>query len=301
MPKALIIPKWQHRHADAASRNVATCNYAQWPVDMSGSGYRRLISGIDAKGNYLGKRRDDGAIAYAVYGSLVSLAANMPVRGLLAKEHGPLSFRDIADITRHPAERVEMAVNILLLAEEDREVRWLEWVELPFLWPAEFAPTQSKKRKTIDWIQIADRSPIQRQSNGDRTPIDCQSIADKTPIDSQSITDRANETKRKEEKKKEANPPIPRAIADDATARLVARGRWLLAASKRFAANGTEQRAADNTAATRMFDTKIWPAGMARGAGESNLAAAMQAVADVAAARRPMALLTDKIDHLQPA
>jgi hypothetical protein len=90
--KTYRIRKWQDTFETADSRRFKTLSWVSLPVGFTSNGYHELIT-------QFGDRAPE---IYGAWCALLSVAAQSPVRGLLASSKGPYSLRRIACETRMP-------------------------------------------------------------------------------------------------------------------------------------------------------------------------------------------------------
>lgn len=88
---------------------VKTWHYVPIPINLNGERFRTMMGTIK------------GREAFAVFIALCELAANMPVRGVLADDRGPSNSRTISIKTGIPVKVVEAATEYLL----SEEIGWL--------------------------------------------------------------------------------------------------------------------------------------------------------------------------------
>lgn len=114
MPTAYRIRDWSKHFETADSRKLKAFPWVRCPVKQ-GRGYKRLVA-ADRTGAMLG-----------VWTAIMQLAAQMPERGTLADDDGPLDADDIAVATMLDAETVQRAID--LLTDPANRIQWLESVE----------------------------------------------------------------------------------------------------------------------------------------------------------------------------
>ncbi len=90
--KTYRIRKWQETFETSDSRRFKTLAWVSLPVGFTSNGYHELIT-------QFGDRAPE---IYGAWCALLSVAAQAPVRGLLASSKGPYSLRRVACETRMP-------------------------------------------------------------------------------------------------------------------------------------------------------------------------------------------------------
>lgn len=108
-PTTWAIRDWDKAFTCRQAANVKTWRWVPWPVKLDGYGYRVLAS------------TREGLMALGVFAALVEVAANLPRRGVLAVEYGPLDSIDLGIRTGVPAVIIEEAIVRL----SDARVQWL--------------------------------------------------------------------------------------------------------------------------------------------------------------------------------
>lgn len=104
------IKDWETKFTKSElSRKVKWWRYVPVPINLNGEGFRVLMA------------TKDGRATFGVFVALCELAANLPERGVLADERGPLSSRTIEIKTGIPSGDVEEAIRIL----SGNDLRWL--------------------------------------------------------------------------------------------------------------------------------------------------------------------------------
>lgn len=111
MTTALRIKDWAKlfQKADLRDGRVSVWRYVPIPINLNGEHFRMLMASAQ------------GRETFAVFIALCELAANLPVRGTLADERGPLAERTIAIKTGIPERVVRLAIGKL----SDPEIGWL--------------------------------------------------------------------------------------------------------------------------------------------------------------------------------
>lgn len=107
MTTTLRIKDWKKlfEKADLREGRVVEWKYVPIPIRLNGEGYKRLM------------RTPKGRDAFGVFIALCELAANMPTRGVLANDRGPLSVESIHLKTSIPVKAVASAITILTSPE----------------------------------------------------------------------------------------------------------------------------------------------------------------------------------------
>lgn len=111
------IVKWDERHENHDTRKVVKAlDFIVVPTEIRLS-LRQL----------LGETR--GAESFGVYVALAEVAARMPIRGLLANDNGPLTTRDMADLTGLPKRKIDAALQRLSEHGGKPQLQWFRRVE----------------------------------------------------------------------------------------------------------------------------------------------------------------------------
>lgn len=111
-----FIPSWKddHETSDGRTKGLKVLSWVQLPTRTDGRDHR-LLMGLP-----------NGRRIYGVFALLLKLSGTLPVRGLLADEHGPMNIEDLAMVLMTPREEVQEALDVLTT---DR-FRWVlskEW------------------------------------------------------------------------------------------------------------------------------------------------------------------------------
>lgn len=113
--KAYAIKDWGELFENNRSREIKKLRYLIVPLRNEGKGYRRML------------RQPNKVELYAAWRLLLEVAAKMPIRGILANEHGKLEPSDLEDETDFPAEMFEKALQFF----SDKKVAWLIEIDIP--------------------------------------------------------------------------------------------------------------------------------------------------------------------------
>lgn len=134
MSTALRIPQFAEAHSrgelDKLTKKGSVWPWVRVPTRMDGEGYRGLML------------RPGGVAAFGVYILMVEVAANLPVKGLLADEKGPLTTTRLAVKTSAPVAEIETAIELLT----DPDIGWLVPVEID----ESGSPIQANHKPTTD-------------------------------------------------------------------------------------------------------------------------------------------------------
>jgi hypothetical protein len=105
-----IIKNWCRQYETAETRKLKRLNWIAVPTDTSDKIYRRIT------------RLENGAEVLGIWLSILEVASKMPERGVLKDKDGDLNFQDFEDIGGFPAEKYQMAVEILA----SDKIGWIE-------------------------------------------------------------------------------------------------------------------------------------------------------------------------------
>lgn len=108
------IANWEKAFETADSRRHKTLAWVSLPVDFTSNGYLDLVAEFE----------DEAPAIYGAWCALVCVAAQTPVRGVLASEKGPYTLRRIATIARMP----QVAFEKLFKWATQEHIGWLEVV-----------------------------------------------------------------------------------------------------------------------------------------------------------------------------
>ncbi len=148
MSKALRIIRWRERHETGKTREYKTLSWIADPTDHDSIGFRRIMK--------LGRQ---GAEIYGAYKVIAQSAAKCPMRGILAKGEDPVTPEEIAMLTGIHVASVRLAFKALIVGSEMFPIDpktgerlspdWLDWVELPYTWPADDERPEEGPKKSF--------------------------------------------------------------------------------------------------------------------------------------------------------
>jgi len=130
MSTALRIKDWSDNFQLSQNTRIGRWGRLPIPIRLDSEHYRTLMM------------TPKGREAYAVFIALAAVAANMPVRGVLAKEDGPLSEAALHIRTGIPTKALSVAIATL----SSKEVGWLE--------ETEFTPSTRGVRTELEPIKV---------------------------------------------------------------------------------------------------------------------------------------------------
>lgn len=228
------ISAWPKTFETADSRRYKHLPWISVPTKQGGKGRRRLV------------RRSNGPALFGAWVALAQVAANMPERGTLADEDGPLTPEDLEILTDIPSELYEELLD--LLSDPKHKIQWLEVVDAQHENDSDpggkrrgeesCRDTESESEsesETRSVLRIEEQSACQSDSDLDEIAYDAP------PADSGFLISG------------DSDSPSP-----DRRPYLMARHKFLTEVGKLYSRDQVQERS-DRTTATRWFDELIWP------------------------------------------
>jgi hypothetical protein len=108
------IKKWNENFEKSQGRRCAKMTWVAIPNKHDGKGFRRIA------------RHASSTDLFAAWILIIEVASKMPTRGLLADEDGPLTAKDLADMTGFPESIFNLAFTVLT----QHDIDWIEQVPM---------------------------------------------------------------------------------------------------------------------------------------------------------------------------
>jgi hypothetical protein len=108
--KTYRIKDWDDVFENHESRKLKSLRYVSWPARSDSEAFTRLM------------RTPEGVLAFGVFSALVSVAAKMTPRGVLADDKGPLDAERLATRIGAPEAIVASAIDLLA----SKKIGWLQ-------------------------------------------------------------------------------------------------------------------------------------------------------------------------------
>lgn len=166
MRTAYQIPQFHDVHSrgelDKLTKRGRKWPWVRVPTKMDGEGFKGLML------------QPGGVAAFGVYVLLVEVAANLPVKGLLANQKGPLTATRLAVKTSAPVAEIEAAIELL----SDPDIGWLVEVEVDETGQpvqteqdSQDKPTADQPEQKTDQLQLA-QNPEQTAQNREQKALE---------------------------------------------------------------------------------------------------------------------------------